>query len=448
MKLIDYPFFSLRKLAKNWVGELTPLEKRTFLLHFTYASLDGFVLGLFVLNEFVFLKSLKGSSFSIGVLFQFTTVMLFFLLFFHEFIRRIRNKKRLLRIMALVTRTPLFIMAFFPASLGKIANLEPWHLLFLGIFLMYYVADPVIFPTINLFLKANYRQPKFGLLYSYSSSSNKVLMFISTFLYGLSLDINPFAFRYIYPVAGMLGIGAIFLLSRVPYTPDAPYSKEKSFWDSVKHSVSTMFGILKDNKPYLDFEIGFMLYGFAYMIIYPVITIFYEKQLHLSYSSVAFYKNVFNILAVILLPFFGRGIGKIDPRKFAAYNFGVMILYILFTGLTQFLPWKINILGIQLYYLLFIAVIFNGFFIAMMALSWYIGSAYFSNVNQAGDYQAVHAFLTGLRAMVAPILGVMFYELAGFPPTFLLAILFLVAAMIVNQRSVRKHPVIEAEFIQ
>ena len=50
--------------------------------------------------------------------------------------------------------------------------------------------------------------------------------------------------------------------------------------------------------------------------------------------------------------------------------------------------------------------------------------------EEAGTYQSVHLFLTGVRGMFAPLFGVFFYEMAGFTATFLLAIGALVIAII------------------
>jgi predicted MFS family arabinose efflux permease len=183
-----------------------------------------------------------------------------------------------------------------------------------------------------------------------------------------------------------------------------------------------MFHILKGNKPYFHFEMGFMFYGFSFMITVTVITIFLERALHLNYSSVAFYKNAYNVLAIILLPYTGRLLGKIDPRLFAFITFGSLTLFILFIMLTEYYPVHSLILGIEVYPMLVIAYIFYGIFAATMALLWFIGSAYFCKPDEAGDYQSVHLSLTGVRAMFAPLLGVLFYELFGFTITFLVAI--------------------------
>ncbi len=247
-------------------------------------------------------------------------------------------------------------------------------------------------------------------------------MLIATFFYGVLLDKNPNAYTYVFPFVAALGIASVYLLSVIDYQPVAAGIKQISFFRSIKKSIKTMILILKGNKPYFHFEMGFMFYGFSFMITVTVITIFLERALHLNYSSVAFYKNAYNILAIILLPYTGKLLGKIDPRIFAVITFSSLALFILFMMLTQYYPSHSLILGIEVYPMLFIAYIFYGIFAATMALLWFIGSAYFCKPDEAGDYQSVHLSLTAVRAMFAPLLGVLFYELFGFTITFIIAI--------------------------
>ena len=71
----------------------------------------------------------------------------------------------------------------------------------------------IVFPIINSILKNNYSNSHFGKLYSYAAMTNKIVMMITTFVFGWMLDANPFLFVYIYPVIGILGIFSLFLLS-------------------------------------------------------------------------------------------------------------------------------------------------------------------------------------------------------------------------------------------
>ena len=171
-----------------------------------------------------------------------------------------------------------------------------------------------------------------------------------------------------------------------------------------------MGGILKNNKPYRHFEIGFMFYGFSFMITITVISIFFNDELNLNYSSVAFYKNAYNIIAIIILPFFGKLMGNIDPRKFASISFASLLLYVFFLLMTDYFPDYYVIANIRLYPMLVVSFLFYGVFAATMVLLWNIGSAYFCKPGEADDYQSVHLSLTGVRALFAPLLGIFFYE--------------------------------------
>ena len=318
---------------------LTLSERHTFRLHLGYSVIEGFILGVLALNEFVFIKSLSGSDYELGILFQSSMLVFLLLVFVNEFLKRIRRRRIFLRWTGVITRLPLLLLFFFPRSPEVYQSGALWHVIFLAIFLVYYLAALVINPTINLLLKNNYSHQNFGTLYSYSQSANKVVLLVVTFLYGLLLDADNYAFTYIFPVAGALGMVSVFLLSKIDYSPPEVIHLKTTFGQSVKNSMKNMFLILKNNRPYLHFQIGFMLYGIAFMSTVAVITIFFYNALGLNYSSVAFYKNAFNILAILLLPIFGRIMGRLDPRRFAIITYASLAGYLFALILTEYLPY-------------------------------------------------------------------------------------------------------------
>ncbi len=409
--------------------QLSPSEKQTFPLHIAYSLLDGILLGIIALNEFVFVKSLLGSNFQVSLLFQFGMIVFILLVFFNEMLKRIRNKKKLLRTTAIITRLPLLLLFFFPHSADQITGDSIYHFIFLGIFMVYYMAHPIIFPLINLLLKNNYSHENFGKLYSYSATLNKIVMMVTTFAYGYLLDLNNYIFVYIFPIAGVLGILSIIILSMIPFNIEQlklEIEKKGSFWQDVKNSVKNMGKILKNNIPFRHFQIGFMLYGMGFMGSAIVIILFFEHGLGLNYSSIAFYKNGYNIIAIMIMPMFGKLIGNIDPRKFAAISFLSMMMYIFSLILTGVYPSSVEFWGITLYYMMILYILFHSVFAATMGLLWSIGSAYFCPPSEAGNYQSLHLALTGVRALFAPLLGVLFYELWGFYVTFIIAMTFLI----------------------
>ncbi len=405
-------------------------ERRTFRLHMAYSIIEGFILGILALNEFVFIKSLLGSNYQLSVLFQFSMLVFLLLIFVNEFLKRIKKRRLFLRKVGIITRLPLLLLLFFPRSPEVYQGDSIYHLIFLGIFLVYYLAALVINPTINLLLKTNYSHQNFGTFYSYAQSANKIVLLVVTFLYGLLLDFDNYAFTYIFPIASVLGMVSIYLLSRINYTPPEVLNIKNSIAESVATSVKNMVRILRNNKPYLHFEIGFMLYGFAFMTTYAVVTIFFYEELKLNYSSVAFYKNSYNILAILLLPVFGKILGKLDPRKFAVITYTSLAIYLFFLMITEYVPFFVEVFNIKIYYTLILYIIFHGFFAATMVLLWNIGSAYFGKDDEADIYQSIHLFLTGVRAIFAPLFGIFIYEQFGFTITFSLGILSLIAAIV------------------
>lgn len=426
------------------VKSLNNNEKSAFTLHLTYEILNGVMLGVLALNEFVFLRSMQGSNYQMSVLFQFSMMVFLFLVFFNEFLKRIPRKRKLLRITGFVTRIPLLLVLLFPNSDELLQSNPIYHLAFLGIFLVYYLGDPVIKPTINLLLKANYRHQNFGRLFSIATSASNITMLLVTFGYGYLLDYNKFSFTYVLPLAGGLSVLSLFLLSQIQYTPVAVEHGAAGFFSTIRKSVVRMVHILKENHTFRHFEIAFMFYGIAFMMSVTVIYIYFEKDLALNYASMAFYRNSYYVLAIVLLPYFGKLLGNIDPRKFGVIAYAAVLFYILTLFVSQWFNQSFSFLEIQIYYVLLFYILFRGLFAGTMPLMFNIGSAYFCRNEDADIYQSVHLSLTGFRSIFAPVIGVFVYEQFGFSYTLLVSAFFMVLAIVMlgwsyfNNRKIEK----------
>ncbi len=387
------------------------------------------------MNEFVLLKSLKGTDYQVGFLFQLPVIVFLFAVLFNELVKRTRHKKKFLHYFTIITRAPLLLLLLFPSNLDKITLLNQY--VFLLILLSYYFSTTVILPIINLFLKNTYTNEHFGKLYSYAISISKIAALFSTFAVGLLLDYNHSFFRYTYSFMGIIGIISIFILTRIKYEDTLPIVKNNIF-RSVISSLERMKKILTGNKAFKHFEIGFMLYGMAFLTTSGVISLLLNDVLHLNYSSLAFYKDGYNTVNILLLPFFGRLIGKVDPRKFGIFTFASMGAFLFFLFLTKYFNANFQIWNIKIYYSLIIAYLFFGIFSAMMGLLWYIGSAYFCKNEEVADYQSIHLSFTGVRGMFAPVLGILFYKIIDYSGVFLVGIGFIFLAIFVLFFSLKK----------
>ena len=410
---------------------LNDKELRTFYLHITFSVIDGMIRGALLLNEYVFIKSLNGSSYQLSILFQSSVIVLLLSVFFNELIYRSKRKRKLLRRAGFLTHLPLLFLLFFPQNPEVYTINSIYHYIFLFIFFTYYLSYPIVLPTINLFLKNAYTKENFGRMYGVSASVRQILLMITVFILGLLLDADDFSFTWFFPVLGVLGFLSIVLFSRIEYIPKTAADYSEGILQAVVGSFKKMVHILKTNKAYLDYQIAYLFYGFSFMSTRSVINIFYDKELALNYSSVAFYQNAYNILAIVMLPFFGKLIGNIDPRKFTVIPFISLAGYILFIGLSAFVPAHFELWNLDIYIMLLIATLFYSFFTATMPISWNIGSSYFGKNEEAGNYQSIHLFSTGLRSIFSPLLGVALYEWFGFSWTFAIAIFSLLVGIYV-----------------
>ncbi len=421
MKAIIFTIFT----ASGMVAGLNQRERKAFILHFAYSLLEGIIAGLLLLNEFVFVKSLQGSNYQLAILFQVSTAVFILLVFINEWLRRIKNKRKMLRWAAIISRLPLVLLIFYPRSVHEIGSTPVYHYIFLAIFLVYYLGNTVIWPTVNLLLKTSYRNEEFSRLFSHATIFYKIVIMLTAFFYGWLLDMNHFAFVYIFPVAAILGVVSVFLLSLIPYENTYQSIKSGGFFSSVKVSIAGMVKILKENRPFFDFQAGFMLYGIGFMISYPLIVLFFEHELNLNYSTIALYKNSFNLIAIFMLPFFGRLMSRTDPRIFASIPFAAMLLYLIFLIITPYFSASVSFWEYKLYFMLIPFIFFNGVFTASMVLTWYIGSAWFCTPEEAGSYQSVHLVLTAVRSLFAPLMGIAIFEAWGFNTSFVISMVFL-----------------------
>ncbi len=421
------------------LNNMTKREKETFRKHFLFSILDGIVIGALALNEFVFVHSLHGSEWGLSFLFQFSVIVLLVSVFINEYLKRYRDKKKILRYVIILTRLPMLAFFFFPDSYESSMQSGFFHLLFLLIFLIYFLSTPVIFPLINLFLKHNYSGENFGKLYSYAETAKKIMAIIATFLFGLLLDYQPDAYTYIYPVLGLTSVFSILILSRIDTGNILSDSQKMKLTSSIRSTFRKTYRILKQDKAFRDFEAGFMFYGLAFMITAVVYVLFFDRVLHLNYSSVAFYKNYYNLLAIATLPFFGKFLDKTDPRKFGMISFAFLWANIFFVMLTGIFPGNFEIWNIKIYYSMLTAYTFYGLFAAMMALLWFIGSSYFTTKENADTYQAAHLTLTGLRGLLAPFIGVIILHYFSFTTTFLVALLAASVAILILFFSLRRN---------
>lgn len=431
----------------NVYSGLTRNERRTFILHLSYSLIDGLLLGFFSLNEFVFKKNFDPGNLKLSMLFQLSVLVLPFSIFFTNFFEKVKNKKRLLYQIGLSTRAPLLLFLLFPVLRNHGVPVGLMQDIFLLIFLMFYFATPFTIPLINQLLKANYGAEKMGKLYSYSWSVNMFTQLLTVLFFGKILDAFPSAYLYIYPVLGVLAMISIRLISMIRSdTVEKDYEKI-GLLHSWKSTFDETYNILKNNRAFLHFQIGLMIYGIAFLMNLSIVTLYLNDKLGLSYSEAAGYKSTALIVSILTFPLFGVLLDRKDPRRFSRISYLLAATYFLLLIIGVFFPATLVLGDMRIFMTIAVAYLIYGLFQSSMTILWGIGSSYFTTPDNAGTYQSIHCTLTGIRGIMAPFAGTILYTLgsyyspeAGYMTSFGMAIALLVASVWFMGYSLRTAP--------
>jgi MFS family permease len=201
--------------------------------------------------------------------------------------------------------------------------------------------------------------------------------------------------------------------------------------DPLKRSVT----LLKVNKPFALFERDFSIYGMGFIMVQPVLPFFLVDTLKLSYTGNFLAKGIISQIPMLLLsPYLGKWHDKLHPFRFISIFFGLLALF----------PAMLLLSSLVLpYHTLAVALVYLGFFIFGIAMTgvniaWNMSSIYFAGKDDASMYQSVHVTMTGIRGILAPLLGLFLMKTLGITSVFIVACGFLVTASIISYKDFQK----------
>jgi MFS family permease len=205
---------------------------------------------------------------------------------------------------------------------------------------------------------------------------------ILTPLAGQLLDV--WGYPILFPIAALFGVMSGVLFGRLNYA-DAPAK--------TQHNLLDPWRVLWRDKRFRDYSIAFMLCGFGYLLITPLIPILLVDELHLTYGEIGFLGMVNSIFWMLFYIVWGRMV----DRRGGLWTVQINLLLTTFISLALFFATNI--------WAAVIAYIVTGVTVAGTDLGWMNAIMQFARKDDVSDYTALHAFLVGLRGIVAPLLG-------------------------------------------
>ena len=254
-------------------------------------------------------------------------------------------------------------------------------------------------------------------------------------------DANPQAYRFIYPIAGLLGLIGTAMLRQMRVrgerrelerhavrqpdeTSEYPLTEPFNLTAllSPGHVFRRMALLLHKDRRFAQYCVAQSFMGVAHLMTIPIVAIIVAKRLDLG-SDWGFWISTAAIQAlpqIARLGSIGRWaklFDRIGVVRFRVFNV-ICWVFSLSMGLIATIvalnPERIGPAYLPLAVCLFsIRGLGTGIAHGGGTIAWTIGHLHFAKSDEAELYMGLHVFLTGLRGVFSPILGIILFELTG-----------------------------------
>lgn len=224
-------------------------------------------------------------------------------------------------------------------------------------------------------------------------------------LIGAALDWHGDAYRLMFPLAAGAAVAASLVYRRARVRRHGQLIRSELAEQAVtqlRGGLRASLGILRENRDFRRYLVVMMVFGSGNLMVIPILVILLNEQF--SMARLAQVMITSSIPLVFLCLFIRPWARLLDGNHIFTYRavqswfyVASILVFLLAAALGQaWLLWPGSVL--------------LGVANAGGHLGWNLGHNDFSNDAWASLYMAIHVTLTGIRGLLAPLLGVAFYQ--------------------------------------
>ena len=408
------------------LSKLSPIEKSTAGLLLMAAIFNGVVSSLSQTQDIIARKALHAADWQLMLMMMIWPVTNFFSIWWGRLFEKSCHKSRYFVVVGIFGRLTL-IYAIWLTTMNE-------YLVLLGIMFGF---NSLLIPAQNSIYQKNINSTHRAKIYGYTISLGMLISIGFTFFAGRLLDSQESMYRLILVLTGISGfISCVFLALVKIQEPVCTEIREKPrFRDVLADPIHRTLKLLKENKQFAAFERSYSIYGMGFIMMTPIIPIYLVDVLKLSYTTNFLAKGIISQVGLLFLsPYIGKIHDRLHPFRFISVAFATLFLYpILILLSSQLLQYHVLSVAI-----VFAAYLVFGIAMAAVNISWNMSSIYFAGAEDAAMYQSVHVTMTGIRGLIAPVLGLLLMKFIGITAVFVVAAGFLLWASLISYHDHKK----------
>ena len=396
----------------------TPLLDRIALHYYTlYASLNAVLTGVFTLNTVILRKALGASELEIGLISAIGPISLLLGIFGSEAVSG-RPKQPFILWIGLLSRASILLFLFCKTF---------W--VFFLIITVFDLLNALLMPPVFGFWRQNISETARSKLWGITVTLSTVISMATAYLTGVLYDIDPMSFRWVLAAAALLAMLGTTVLAFSPgrgqyklATPKVPYS----FRSLVIQPVRSFYELIRHDRWFASFEKVFMIYGFAVMMLFPLMPLYIADVAKMSYEQAGITLGVLGQIGVIVCsPIWGMLMDKLGPIRTCSIVFGLLMLYPAFL-LLGMLP-GLSLSGIH--WFVYLGHVLFGVAMSGVSVVWSLGPMTFAGGKDPSPYAGAHVTITGLRGCVFPMVGALGVRYLGYQYVLAAALVLFAVAM-------------------
>jgi MFS family permease len=312
------------------------------------------------------------------------------------------------------------------ASFVLLAVVDHWFP-FLLIGATSWFAMPFILPAYHLYWQRAYPTALRGRLWGRAELLRGLVMVTCFLWFGQALELSPEARHWIYPVGGVCGAAALIMIGyiKLPERREPPREAAKRgvSWRGAKRVLKPWrpaIELLKQQWSFRAYEVGFMLYGFGFMLCNFLRDDHFARDEGVRPLQFAGFLIISQLAMPLASPFYG----VLFDRAKAAWTTAV--------ACSLLVPYALLLAGSHSMWGIWLSGAAMGVGMAGIHVCWNLGTVEFAGKGDPSPYTAVHAAAVGLRAMAAlPVAWLIQWQFEGNArPVFGVAAVFFLAAVL------------------